>query len=987
MSISRLTASLASVTNEVTVAAAALNFDFSLFKIEAPEEFSLIGRGLSANRRNDAEGGSAHVTARKLGALFDDIIPPIPTLVKAYGLRASEISSSPNANPKPSGRDGVFAAHVGADATTIWAAATSGGGTIAVHLLACLLARLWTGSEATSLWTEIVQRRRQEVAAHFDHGEILDYPTLSVARQEFTRVQLAEWDASARGWLRAADNAKPIEVKQLLLIVKNIDACVDRGSDPYDGVMRVWTNALCAMENLVKGIPQSVSDGAVLMAIWAWHLYPDLIVLRGAKADVRFKDHLVPFGGCLTLGLQLEDEAKMHSGVHWSLSLANLRFYGDPIHVQRTVVRDASRLTFFELSQVAFGSIISHWTGYGEDFLSAAEFFLALWDAVSYAAANVTGSVSSEKERQTAQAFLTIKSNWMHILVEAARPLIEAEGTDQQTARQLVKLGLRRGSHFLTTKLPAFFGLTDFETLFGLLRSEEARIRLLRDIASYLLMDISGNNVQALIRYAQGPERVFDYASVFSSHHSSRKRKHGQQPTILSKPKRWIPSDSCESLADFPRHTITISKVNDGASRREQLAGIGEEILDREQAGISSKDEFILQEGSRQYKFLIGDPAKAALFVLSSDHAYCSSKCLPLLQKEGTLRQATEMLRSNSVHIEKLTSLLAGGCCVDPENPYLGSQWSQVRSLRAFSSAARVYKLLVKATISPNVLYARFDQAHWIPKSKIMHPSDIMEAFQGEPLSRAQSFACIALLESGVHDIKPNALKEVMALSSSDSIYVTAPLLCDPIETPQTDEIRRIVGNIGRAGMAMLFAPDHPRLRAQDHSQWTVVNHVDFDGSPEDNFQGTSLHLSFTGFERNLDAGSIGAQDVDVYLLETRISLHHEGTWLADLNVLKSLPSQSISKLSYPVPCPHATYKAPAWSMTAIDNWDEYFDSPKKPCVVRAYRNWIARLSFLCISHQLNRRAIILPENTCWECYANLSVRITPPTHPDLATI
>ena len=320
----------------MTVAAAALNFDFSLVKIEAPDDFRLIGGELSANRRNDAEGGCAHMTARKIGALFNGIIPPIPTLVKAYGVRASELSSSPNVKPKASGRDGVFAAHVGADATTIWAAATSGTGAIAEHLLACLLARLWTGSEATSLWTETVQRRRQEIAARFDHGETIDFPTLSVARQVFTRVQLADWDASARDWLRAADNAKPIELKQLLLIV-------------------------------------------------------------------------------------------------------------------------------------AFGSVISHWTGYGEDLVSAAEFFLTLWDAVSYAAADVEGSFTSERERRMAQAFLTTKSNWMHILVESARLLIEAEGTDQQVARQLVKLGLRRGSDFLTIKPPSFFGLINFKTLFGIL--------------------------------------------------------------------------------------------------------------------------------------------------------------------------------------------------------------------------------------------------------------------------------------------------------------------------------------------------------------------------------------------------------------------------------------------------------------------------------------------------------------------------------------
>ena len=69
--------------------------------------------------------------------------------------------------------------------------------------------------------------------------------------------------------------------------------------------------------------------------------------------------------------------------------------------------------------------------------------------------------------------------------------------------------------------------------------------------------------------------------------------------------------------------------------------------------------------------------------------------------------------------------------------------------------------------------------------------------------------------------------------------------------------------------------------------------------------------------------------------------------------------------------------------MTAIDNWVEFFDFPNKSCVVRAYRNWIARLSFFCVRHHLNRRAIVLPENTCWEWYANLSVRIT--INPDPA--
>ncbi|KAL6405898.1 hypothetical protein AUP68_10782 [Ilyonectria robusta] len=51
----RLQAALASATNEVTIAAANLNFEFSLVKIEAPAEYQPLGRVLSPSRVNEAE--------------------------------------------------------------------------------------------------------------------------------------------------------------------------------------------------------------------------------------------------------------------------------------------------------------------------------------------------------------------------------------------------------------------------------------------------------------------------------------------------------------------------------------------------------------------------------------------------------------------------------------------------------------------------------------------------------------------------------------------------------------------------------------------------------------------------------------------------------------------------------------------------------------------------------------------------------------------
>jgi hypothetical protein len=140
--IGRIQAAWAAASNETTLALANLSFDFSLIKVEAPLEFKELGGALSTKRRSAAEHGTSHMTARKLGSLFEQVLPSTPRLLRAYGLRASEIAQSPSVNPKGNKAYGLFADHIGIDGTSIWAAATSGSGTIAVHLLACMLARI-----------------------------------------------------------------------------------------------------------------------------------------------------------------------------------------------------------------------------------------------------------------------------------------------------------------------------------------------------------------------------------------------------------------------------------------------------------------------------------------------------------------------------------------------------------------------------------------------------------------------------------------------------------------------------------------------------------------------------------------------------------------------------------------------------------------------------------------------------------------------------
>ena len=80
--------------------------------------------------------------------------------LRVSGLRASEIVENPDFNPRSNPSHGPFVDYVGADGTSIWAAATSGPAAVAVHLLASLLAHMWSGSEATSIWGELVAARK-----------------------------------------------------------------------------------------------------------------------------------------------------------------------------------------------------------------------------------------------------------------------------------------------------------------------------------------------------------------------------------------------------------------------------------------------------------------------------------------------------------------------------------------------------------------------------------------------------------------------------------------------------------------------------------------------------------------------------------------------------------------------------------------------------------------------------------------------------------
>ena len=119
-------------------------------------------------------------------------------------------------------------------------------------------------------------------------------------------------------WLRTADTAKSLEQSRLMLIIDNIDLEVPQKPTRYDEVMSVWTKGMILLENLVSGVAQSITGPEALIGLCSWHIYPDLCIVglaHGGESTVASqKDHLVPNGGLLTIGLSNEG-ARGQSGI------------------------------------------------------------------------------------------------------------------------------------------------------------------------------------------------------------------------------------------------------------------------------------------------------------------------------------------------------------------------------------------------------------------------------------------------------------------------------------------------------------------------------------------------------------------------------------------------------------------------------------------------------------------------------------------------
>jgi len=128
-------------------------------------------------------------------------------------------------------------------------------------------------------------------------------------------------------------------------------------------------------------------------------------------------------------------------------------------------------------------------------------------------------------------------------------------------------------------------------------------------------------------------------------------------------------------------------------------------------------------------------------------------------------------------------------------------------------------------------------------------------------------------------------------MSSGNSLYVSAALLCDPFEKPRASELRRVIGNIGRSGITFLISPPEVKTRQPNPEKWMSINHGPFEGNSEDCFRDTSIHLSFTEYEIPVlnDDDSRHVIDRSAVLLESLTSVFEGGVWVAEIDILKAV--------------------------------------------------------------------------------------------------
>ena len=671
---------------------------------------------------------------------------------------------------------------------------------------------------------------------------------------------------------------------------------------------------MTAMNDLIEGRPQRVQSGAILLALSAWHLYPDISVQSTSLRFIKQADPLVDQGGIITVGLQNRTNHS-EDGVYWSLPLAHLKVYGKPVIRTQHYGISHTQITFAQFLCVTLGSLFGLWRILDSDLDVAAEIMCRL--------AEVDETVSKCHHKR--------KAAGIGILGRAAQLYLSSKGSLRDEYARLLAYGRRRCSTFLSNKDESplqFFGLAHFPIAFSpfspysVRRPHDEHADILRQWAYNCGIDLTGT----IICY---------------------KNDDGQL-SCTSGPETQTAAKKEYSSAQIPSHQTKLhwnaSEIEDENLCFEEPIGGGLQVA------VWKRRRFLAPGPGQQpvlHDFMYGDPSVAAIYRPSKTGYQLKVENRYLRPKEllGLLRDCrlSNLLLSNQI-----------------KKNIRGAGSRKLRdSLRALDFAGRIYEYLNDAKIDMQVclraLYAsHFARHHTAQDLRI--GTEKQDSSDMAILSLKLAFSCIILFQTGRIDVNPEDLEGAMAISHNDSIFVAQSILVDPSHSHKISPVRRIIGNVGKPGLVILIPAHAPEVRERSIGDWRVVNHAPFDGKYEDNFGSTSLHLTFTGYVLPIDVGERGSLTHEAHIAETVISVYDAGEWVADLDVLKAISHYKHGWTDHA----NTDMKVTLPPLVAIDNWQEILDNPESSAVVRACGNEQARLAIVTVASQLGYRFRII---------------------------
>lgn len=153
-----------------------------------------------------------------------------------------------------------------------------------------------------------------------------------------------------------------------------------------------------------------------------------------------------------------------------------------------------------------------------------------------------------------------------------------------------------------------------------------------------------------------------------------------------------------------------------------------------------------------------------------------------------------------------------------------------------------------------------------------------------------------------------------------------------------------------------------------------------FDGTDLDSFSHTSLHLSFTDWMVPVSLGSTGDRDAEAFFVESVISIHDNGKWVADVDIKRAIGQRcrwsrfcESDGVSNHCSIRDVAATSSKLKFTAVDCWEELLDHPNDHMVSRASGNWIGRLALTAMSVRMGFTVVVLPRDCCPGCLGGLA--------------